>query len=99
MCSNPHGSDIFIGKSCLDEDLNRLVTRRALLVELDIRADVSTMTCLLFESCPRTVLREDSLGMSALISVSVEAAHFCYVPDPNASRSTVESQARVGKSA
>ena len=76
VLSTSHRFDIVVDKSCLDEDLDRLVTRRAFLFNFDIGADVSATTCLLFQSCSRTVLGKDGLGMSTLISVSVEAAHF-----------------------
>jgi hypothetical protein len=73
--SAPHRSDIVVDKSCLDEDLDRFMARRAFLVDVDIGADVSFTTGLLYQSCPRTVLGKDDSGMSAVISVSVEATH------------------------
>lgn len=76
VLSTSHRLDIVVDKSCLDEDLDRLVTRRAFLFDFDICADVSATTCLLFQSCSRTVLGKDGLGMSTLISVNVEVAHF-----------------------
>lgn len=73
---NTHRFDIVVENSCLDEYLDRLVTRRAFLINLDVGADVSITTCLLYQSCSRTVVGKDSLGMSALVSVSVEVTHF-----------------------
>lgn len=74
-----HIFDILVNTSCFDEDLSRLVTRRAFLVDLEAGADVSITTCLLYQSCFRTVTGKDGLCVSALVSVSVEATHFCPV--------------------
>jgi hypothetical protein len=68
-------SYIVVDESGLDKNLDRLMTRRAFLVDLDVGADVAIPTGLLYQSCPWTVLREDNLGVSTVISVSEEATH------------------------
>jgi hypothetical protein len=73
--SAPHRFDIVVNKSCLDEDLDRLMAGQAFLVDVDIGADVSFTTGLLYQSRSRTVFGEDDSGMSAVVSVSVEATH------------------------
>jgi hypothetical protein len=73
--STPHRLDIVVDKPCLDEDLDRFMAGRAFLVDVNIGADLSVATGLLYQSCSRTVLGKDDPSMSAVISVSVEATH------------------------
>lgn len=68
-------SCIIVDESGLDKNLDRLMTRRAFLVDLDVGADVTIPTGLLYQSCPWTVLGEDNFGVSTVISVSEEATH------------------------
>ena len=67
---------IGVDESCLDENLERLVARRAFLVDLDVGADISIATGLLYQSSSRTMAGKDCLGVSTLICMSVEATHF-----------------------
>jgi hypothetical protein len=68
-------SCIVVDESRLDKNLDRLMTRRAFLVDLNVGAYVTITAGLLYQSCPRTVLGKDNFGVSAVISVSEESTH------------------------